>query len=95
MSRADRQGPQHYGVEKHLYNLQKQILDISGPLTYLWAELLNQDARVNPKDVIQLLQSTLTLLGSASHTITQERRHVALSWVIPSIGTLPEDTKES
>ena len=57
MLRADRQGPQHYGVEKHLYNLQKQILDIS-------------------------------------HTC-QERRHVALSWVIPSIGTLPEDTEES
>ena len=31
----------HYGVEKRLYNLQKQILDISGPLTCLWADILN------------------------------------------------------
>ena len=46
----------HYGVEKHLYNLQKQILDMSGPLTCLWADLLNRDATVNPKDVILLLQ---------------------------------------
>ena len=63
----------HYRVEKHLYNLQKQILDMAGPLTCLWADFLNQDATVNPKDVILLLPSTLTLLGSASHTITQER----------------------
>ena len=34
----------HYGIEKHLYNLQRQILDISGPLTCLWADLLNHDA---------------------------------------------------
>ena len=85
----------HYGVEKHLYNLQKQILDISGPLTCLWADLLNRDAGVNPKDVILLLQSTLTLLGSASHTITQERRRVALSRINSTIGTLPEDTEEN
>ena len=32
----------HYRVEKHLYNLQKQILDMAGPLTCLWADLLNQ-----------------------------------------------------
>ena len=61
----------------------------------LWADLLNRDATVNPKDVILLLQSTLTLLGSASHTITQERRRVAWSRVNPSIGALPEDTEES
>ena len=82
-----------YGVEKHLYNLQKQILDMSGPLTCLWADLLNRDAMVNPKDVILLLQSTLTLLGSASYTITQERRRMAWSRVNPSIGALPEDTE--
>ena len=85
----------HYGVEKHLYNLQKQILDISGPLACLWADLLNRDATVNPKDMILLLQSTLTLLGSASHTITQERKRVAWSRVNPSIGALPEDIEES
>ena len=83
----------HYGVKKHLYNLQKQILDMSGPLTCLWADLLNRDATVNPKDVILLLQSILTLLGSASYTITQERRHVAWSRVNPGIGALPEDTE--
>ena len=50
IERADKDP--HYGVEKHLYNLQKQILDISGPLTCLWADLLNRDATVNPKDVM-------------------------------------------
>ena len=72
-------GP-HYGVEKHLYNLK------SGTLTCLWADHLNRNARVNLKDVILLLQNTLTLLGSAFYTITQERRRVALSKVNPRIG---------
>ena len=81
----------HYGIEKHLYNLQRQILDISSPSTCLWADLLNHDATVSRKDMILLLQGALlTLLGSASHTITQERRRVAWSRVNPSIGALPE-----
>ena len=37
----------------------------------------------------------LILLGSASHTITQERRQVAWSPVNPNMGTLPEDTEEA
>ena len=85
----------HYGIEKHLYNLQRQILDISSPLTCLWADLLNHDATVSHKDMILLLQGALTLLGSASHTITQERRRVAWSRVNPSIGALPEDKGEN
>jgi len=60
----------------------------------LWADLLNRDATVNPKDVILLLQSALTLLGSALHTIFQERRRVAWSRVNPSFGSFPEDKDE-
>ena len=50
---------------------------------------------VSRKDMILLLQGALTLLGSASHTITQERRWVAWSQISPSIGALPEDKDEN
>ena len=53
----------HFGTEKALYKFQDQILDLTGPLTCLWADLLSKDAKVN---VILLLQRVLVLLGSAS-----------------------------
>ena len=31
----------YFGVEKSLYKIQEQILDMTGPLTCLWADLLN------------------------------------------------------
>ena len=63
----------HFGIEKSLYKIQEQIMDMTGPLTCLWADLLNQNATVKPEDVILLLQRVLALLGSASHSISQER----------------------
>ena len=68
----------HFRVKKHLFKLQEQILGMAGPLTCLWADL-NQDATVNPEDIILLLQRVLVLLGSAYYTVTQERRRVALA----------------
>lgn len=83
----------HFGTEKALYKLQDQILDLAGPLTCLWADLLSKDAKVKTEDVILLLQRVLVLLGSASHTITQERRRVAWARASPaSTSTPPEDT---
>ena len=60
----------HFGTVKALYHTQKQLLDVTGPLTYLWADLLN---KVSPEDVLLLIQRALVLLGSASHSMSIER----------------------
>ena len=36
----------HFRIEKSLYKIQEQILDNTGPLACLWADLLNQNATV-------------------------------------------------
>ena len=85
----------HFGTEKALYKLQDQMLDLAGPLTCLWADLLSKDAKVKTEDVILLLQRVLVLLGSASHTITRERRRVAWARASPvSTRSPPEDTEK-
>ena len=56
----------HYGSEKSLYKLQEQVLDVAGPLTCLWSDLLNKEAKVANEDVLLLLQRALVLVGSAS-----------------------------
>ena len=64
----------HFGAEKSLYKIQEQLLDVAGPLTCLWADLLNKQAEVSPEDILLLIPKALVLLGSASHSISQERR---------------------
>lgn len=63
----------HFGSKKSLYNLRGKILDVVGPLTCLWADLLNKLASVSAEDTLLLTQQALVLLGSASHAITVER----------------------
>ena len=46
----------HFATEKALYHTQKQLLDVTGPLTCLWADLLNKEAKVAPEDVLLLIQ---------------------------------------
>jgi len=85
----------HYGVERSMYRLQDQLLDMADPLTCLWADLTSKDVQVKPQEIILLVQRVLVLLGSASHSITQERRKVAWSRVNPStVDLLPEDGEE-
>ena len=67
----------HFGAEKTLFKVQEQVLEVTGPLTCLWADLLNKKAKVTSEDTLLLIQRALVLLGSASHTITLERRKVA------------------
>ena len=69
----------HFGTEKALYHTQKQLLDVTGPLTCLWADLLNKEAKVAPEDVLLLIQRALVLLGSASHSISIERRKAKMN----------------
>ena len=85
----------HFGIEKSLYKIQEQILDMTGPFACLWADLLNQNATVKREDVILLLQRVLVLLGSASHSISQERRRVAWSRTNPATNTLPDIPEET
>ena len=83
----------HFGAEKFLFKFQEQILEIAGPLTCLWADMLNRDATVKPEDILLLLQRVLVLLGGASHSITQERRRIAWGRVNPA-NALPNDSEE-
>ena len=85
----------HFGIEKSLYKIQEQILNMTGPLTCLWADLLNQNVTVKPEDVILLLQRVLVLLGSTSHRISQERRRVAWSRTNPATNILPDIPEET
>ena len=75
----------HFGSEKTLYKLQGQVLDLAGPLTCLWADLLNADAKVKREDVLLLVQRILVLLGSLANSITQERRQISWSCLNPLI----------
>ena len=77
----------HFGAEKSLYKIQEQLLDVAGPLTCLWADLLNKQAEVSPEDIL-LIQRALVLLGSASHSISQERRKIAWSRINPQLKSL-------
>ena len=58
---------------KVLYKIQDQLLDVTGPLMCLWADLLNKEAKVLREDTLWLLQRALVPLGSTSHAITLER----------------------
>lgn len=51
----------HFGAEKSLYKIQEQLLDVAGPLTCLWADLLKKEANVSSKDILLLLQRALVL----------------------------------
>ena len=63
-------------------------MDATGPLTCLWSDLLNKEAKVSSEDILLLIQCALVLLGSASHTVSQERRKIAWSRINPQLKTL-------
>lgn len=81
----------HYGSEKCLYKLQEQVLEVVGPLTCLWADMLNKDATIKVEDTLLLIQRALVLLGSASNQLTLERdRRVAWAKINPKLKSLAE-----
>ena len=77
-----------FGGEKSLCKIQEQLLDATGPLTCLWSDLLNKEAKVSSEDILLLIQRALVLPGSASHTVSQERRKIAWSRINPQLKTL-------
>ena len=81
----------NYGTEKSLFKIQEQLLDVAGPLTCLWADLLNKDAGITPEDTLLLVQRALVLMGSVSHSITLERRKIAWSRINPKLKSLASE----
>ena len=81
----------HFGAEKSLYKIQEEMLEVAGPLTCLWADLLNEGAKVTPEDTLLLIQRALVLLGSASHSISLERRKVAWTRLNPRLKSLASE----
>ena len=67
----------HFGAEKSLYRIQEAVLDVAGPLTCLWATLLDDQAATSREDTLLMVQRALVLLGNASNAISQERWKVA------------------
>ena len=58
---------------------------MAGPLSCLWADLLNKDAGITPEDTLLLVQRALILVGSVSHFVTLERRKIAWLRINPNI----------
>ena len=49
----------HWGAEKPLYKIQGQLLDVSGPLTCLWADLKRKENSLSVEDVLLTVQCAL------------------------------------
>ena len=81
----------HFGSEKTPYKFQGQILDLAGPLTCLWADLLNCDIKIKKEDIILMVQQILVLVGSASNFISQERRQILWFCLNPLIKDISEE----
>ena len=81
-----------FGTEKVLYKIQQQLLEVTGPLTCLWSDLIGPGDRPNNEQIVQLLQSALVLVGSASHNISVERRKLAWGRINPNLKTLATET---
>ena len=74
-----------------VFKIQGLLLDIAGPLTCLWVELLNKDAGVTPEDTLLLVQRVLVLMVSVSHYITLECREIAWSRINPKLKSLASE----
>jgi len=81
----------HFGAEKSLFKLEEQLLDVAGPLTCLWADLLNKEANVTLEDTLLLIQRAIVFFGSASHSITLERRKITCSQIKPKLKSLASE----
>ena len=70
---------------KRLRRIQATTIAVAGPLTTLWANLLDQEMDRNSgtlvpvDDIIDTIQRTLSLLGNSVHYISQARRDLVIS----------------
>jgi len=78
-----------------MFDLQEQILEIAGPLTCLWSHLLNPEEELDVDQMKLVIQRALVILGSASHSISLERRKIAWARINPELKPLAlEDYKD-
>ena len=82
----------HFGAEKSLYKIQSSLLDVAGPLSCLWFDLLTKDSAPSKEQTLLLAQQALVLLGSAANQISTERRRVAWGKINPKLKGLAEET---
>ena len=81
----------HFGLKKFLVEFQEQLLEIAGPLTCLWMDLLDQNPTLMQEDILLRLKRVLILFGGASYTNPQERHWRASGSVNLANTQLPED----
>ena len=81
----------HYGSEKSLYRIQEAVLEVAGPLTCLWRDLMDKDTPLTMEDTLLSIQRALVLLGTASHSISHERRKVAWGKINPKLKSLASE----
>ena len=84
----------HFGQEKTLFNIQEELLKVGGPLTCLWADMINLEVEADKEKIVLLVQRALVLLGSASHSITLERWKIAWARINPSLKSLATEKYE-
>ena len=80
-----------FGTERTLFKLQEQLLEVAGPLTCLWADILNPEVDLKAGEVLHQLQRALVLLGNTSHGITVERRKIACSRINPKLKSIASE----
>jgi len=83
-----------FGTERCLYNLQQELLEVTGPLTCLWSDLLNPTANPTKEEIILQLQRALCLVGSTYHSTNVEQRKLAWARINPSLKPLAEEKYE-
>lgn len=57
-----------------MFKIQEE-LEVGGPLTCLWADMVSPEVEANKEQIALLVQRTLALLGSASHSISLEEEN--------------------
>ena len=78
----------HFGAEKTSYRVQEQMLEVSGPLTCLWADMVNPHTELDRERIALVVQRALVLLGGTSHAISTERRKIAWARINPKLKSL-------
>jgi len=79
---------------KHYSISRRNSLKVGGPLTCLWADMINPEAEADKESIALLVQRALVLLGSASHSITLERRKITWARINPNLKSLATEQYE-
>ena len=80
--------------ERTIINTGSRILDAAGPLAILWneAEKAKRKGRgIDPRDVIDITQRALVLIGNAHYVYLADRRKSILGKILPDCMDLLSD----